>query len=92
MTEQEFTTKANAGEVKAVEQPKTETQSAPPPPQNIEDFLPYLMKLRYNIKSVSTAPTFKPRGFLEHFVTYDTGGVRRLYIYVNGSWRYTTLT
>lgn len=40
----------------------------------------------------TSAPTYIPKTFREQFVFYDTGGVRRLYVYVNGSWRYSTLT
>ena len=43
-------------------------------------------------KIFTSAPTYMPKTFSQQFVLYDTGGVRRLYVFVNGSWRYSVLT
>lgn len=44
--------------------------------------------------TVSSAPTFTPRNWIEGFVMYETGGTKRLYVYDfgNKAWRYATLT
>lgn len=45
-------------------------------------------------KTVSTAPTYTPKTFIDGFVMYSNGGTYRLYIYdfSNKAWRYATLT
>jgi len=43
-------------------------------------------------ESVSTVPTYIPKTFLEQFVLYDDDTNQRLYVYVNGAWKYATLT
>jgi hypothetical protein len=43
-------------------------------------------------KHLATAPTFTPRNFLEQIQFYDDGTDRRLYVFINGTWRYVTLT
>lgn len=48
--------------------------------------------LRTIRRPVSTAPTFIPKNFLEMFQIYENGATIRLYVYVNRTWRYTTLT
>lgn len=40
----------------------------------------------------TTAPTNVPKSFLDAIEFYDSGGVRRVYFYVNKVWRYVTLT
>lgn len=44
------------------------------------------------LQLVTAAPTGTPKTFWDSVKLYDTGGVRRLYLYVNGSWRYCVLT
>lgn len=59
----------------------------------LEDFLNVLLILRTTIKTVSSAPTYIPRHFLEQVVIYSSGGTKRLYVYVVGvGWSYTALT
>lgn len=43
-------------------------------------------------ESISTVPTYTPKSFLEQFVLYDDDTDQRLYVYVNGSWKYVNLS
>lgn len=43
-------------------------------------------------KHRTTAPTFSPRTFLDQVQLFDDGTNRRVYYYINGAWRYSTLT
>ena len=56
---------------------------------NVDDLL---LRLANPKKYVSSVPTYVPRNWEEMFVLYDDGANYRLYIYINGSWRYSTLT
>lgn len=59
----------------------------------LEDFLNVLLLLRTTIKTVSSAPTYVPRHFLEQVVLYSSGGVYRVYFYIVGiGWKYATLS
>jgi len=59
----------------------------------LEDFLNVLLLLRTTIKTVSSAPTYVPRHFLEQVVLYSSGGVYRVYFYIVGvGWKYTVLS
>jgi len=40
----------------------------------------------------SSVPTHKPKNREEQFYLYESGATIRLYIWVNGTWRYITLT
>ncbi len=43
-------------------------------------------------KHTSTAPTYNPKNFNEQIVLYEDGATIRLYLWVNGTWRYVALT
>lgn len=59
----------------------------------LEDFVNVLLLLRTTIKTVSSAPTYVPRHFLEQVVLYSSGGVYRVYFYIVGvGWKYTVLS
>ena len=60
--------------------------------QGISPYVKFLEAMRVTKKHRTTAPTFTPKNFYEQIQFYDTGGVRRLYLYINGSWRYVVLT
>lgn len=52
------------------------------------DFLKaYKLKQAYD-----SVPTYTPNNFFEQFYFYENGATRRLYININGTWRYSTLT
>lgn len=42
-------------------------------------------------QSISTIPTYTPKSFLEQFVLYDDATNQRLYVYMDGTWKYITL-
>lgn len=42
-------------------------------------------------ESVSTVPTYTPKSFLEQFKIYDDGTNQRLYVYLDGTWKYVNL-
>lgn len=44
------------------------------------------------IKHGSSAPTYNPTTFFEQFYLYESGSTYRLYVYLNGTWRYVDLT
>lgn len=41
---------------------------------------------------LTSAPTFNPVNFYEQIQFYDDGTNRRIYLYINNTWRYVTLT
>lgn len=50
-----------------------------------------ILELLRDIPIVNTAPSDPPK-FPIGFALYDSGSVRRFYIFFNGNWRYVTLT
>lgn len=38
--------------------------------------------------SVDSAPSYTPKTFSDQFVFYDDGTNIRLYVYINGNWKY----
>jgi hypothetical protein len=58
----------------------------------LEDFIPVLVQLLMPRPHLTTAPTFTPKTFVDAIQLYDDGAARRLYLYVNDTWRYCTLT
>lgn len=55
-------------------------------------FIAFLNPMRTRKRHITVAPTDTPKNFYDQIRYYDTGGVRRLYIYINGAWRYVVLT
>ena len=60
--------------------------------QGIAPYLSFLEGMRVLKKSVDTAPTFTPKNFFEQIQFYENGATYRIYIYLNGTWRYVALT
>lgn len=60
----------------------------------LSQYLIFLNAMKFKKTSLSTAPTFIPKNFYDQIQFYDSGGTRRIYIYVNDSagWRYVALT
>lgn len=58
----------------------------------IETYVSILQQFRTKKKHLTSAPTFTPKNFYDSIQFYDTGGVRRLYLYINNAWRYVVLT
>ena len=96
MEQQEFEEKMEKGEIKEVKEEELEKELAreerPRTDAVLDDYLPFLETLRRTKQHRTTAPTHTPKSFLEQIEFYDTGGVRRLYLYINGAWRYILLT
>ena len=59
---------------------------------DFEGFMPFLVALRAVKRPLSAAPTRTPKNLIEQFELYESGVTRRLYVYVNGTWRYVALT
>ena len=70
---------------------KTSEETDPSKP-TLETYLSVLQQFRTKKKHLVSAPTFTPKNFYDSIQFYDTGGVRRLYLYVNNAWRYVVLT
>ncbi|HKQ06118.1 MAG TPA: hypothetical protein VJ464_13365 [Blastocatellia bacterium] len=93
MTQSELEQAAQAGQIKTIISPVSTTDQ----PQDIgqpelNDFLPILYLLRAPRKHLTAAPTFIPKNFLEQIQFFDDGTNRRLYLYINKTWRYVALT
>ena len=48
--------------------------------------------LRATKRPTDTAPTATPQNFIQQFALYENGATIRLYVWVNGTWRYAGLT
>lgn len=44
------------------------------------------------LQTFSSAPTHVPKRLVDQIILYESGATRRLYVYVNGTWRYVALT
>ena len=91
---EEFNTKQNKGGVEVVKAPafeadKPQTQA----PKGIveQDFASIVLNLRTVRQPLATVPTFI-QNLLDQIQFYESGATRRLYIYMNGTWRYVALT
>lgn len=59
---------------------------------DIDEFIVVLKAMNSQKRHITTAPTNVPLNFWQQFEFYDSGGTRRLYVYINGTWRYVALT
>ncbi len=78
----------NAEFIKQPEQPETKQ----PEFDDFAKFVAVLDLLRRPKYHITAAPSFTPKSFLEQIQFYENGATRRIYFYINGSWRYATLT
>lgn len=96
MTHEEYAQHMRAGHVKAHPLAAlgigTDESPARSPGYSLDDFLPLLVSLLAPKSHLTAAPTFIPQNLLEAIQLYDDGAARRLYVYLDGTWRYTTLT
>lgn len=86
-----------AGEIEMVDntvppEVSSQTSAEDPTKPSLETYVAILQQLRTQKRHLTSAPTFVPKNFYESIQFYDTGGVRRLYLYVNKTWRYVVLT
>lgn len=58
----------------------------------LQDFIGILQVLKTPKQHLVVAPDFVPRTFVDQIQVYDDGTNRRIYIYVNKTWRYVNLT
>jgi hypothetical protein len=89
MTEAEFNQSQVDGKVQMLEKPSTPLPAKPSP---TDEYQPILEALRRPRRPLFTAPTFVPKNLTEMIQFYENGTTRRLYIYVNATWRYVALT
>ncbi len=94
MTKDEYKDAVGKGEVApAAPQPSASSPLDKSLSHTLDDFLPILLEIRSPKQHLAAAPTFVPRTFLEQIQLMDDGaGTERLYLYVNGTWRYVALT
>lgn len=88
---------SNGEQIEIVEDTSAKEDLPTPPEQvtfaqGIAPYLAFLEGMRVVKKSIDTAPTFTPKNFFEQIQFYDNAGTYRVYLYVNGDWRYVALT
>lgn len=57
-----------------------------------EDYINILNQIRVTKRHITVAPTITPKNFMEQIQLFDDGVDYRLYLFVNGTWRYVALT
>ena len=81
---------------KTVKADNTDNQSAiidNGKPQELDPMIFAIFGLLLRVKkAVTVAPTNVPRNFLEQIQFFDDGVDRKLYIYINGTWRVVAMT
>lgn len=97
MTEQDLKNAIKEGKVEEVKEEKTPVSTVPPiPPSSLPlelgQYLVILEGLKTVKRHLTAAPTFVPQNFADQIQLYDDGVDRRIYVYVNGTWRYAALT
>ena len=99
MAIEETKTKKQGEEIETVEIPEQESGLSPQGEKPLEDikkalspYVSFLEAMRTVKAHVDVAPTFTPKNFYEQIQFYDDGATRRIYIYINGDWRYVALT
>lgn len=55
-------------------------------------YIPLFKQMRSVKRPLSAAPTFTPQNFLEQIQFYKNGSTYRVYFYIEGSWKYSTLS
>jgi hypothetical protein len=90
MDEQSFQQAIEKGQVNFIE-PKSEAREELKP-NMLDEYTPIIETLRRPRRHLTIAPTFTPKSFIDQIQLYDDGTNRRVYLYVNGTWRYAALT
>lgn len=102
-TRDEINKKIKDGTIEVIEEQKNDETAllSPADLQNtqdnnlgfkIEDYIAILQILRAPAKFLTSAPTYTPKSFVESIQFFDDGVDFRLYLYINGTWRYVALT
>lgn len=99
MNQEDFNKKLQKGEVempKEQQLPREVVEALAKKPEEsrnpFADYAAIIEALRKVKPFRTSAPTNVPKSFIEAIEFYDTGGVRRVYFYINKTWRYVTLT
>lgn len=100
MTENEIKQAQKEGKVvevgvvtSAVQMPAGQVEAPQPEvATNIDNYLVLLESMLKPRRHITAAPTIIPRNFADQFQFYDDGVNRRIYLYINGTWRYAALT
>ena len=86
-------------EIETVAIPEPESSSQSNPEQHgktieeaLSPYIAFLEAMKTTKAHLDTAPTFTPKNFYEQIQFYDDGVNRRIYLYINGDWRYVALT
>lgn len=87
MTEAEY----QQADIKHIEPPAEPEKPAPLAP-DLETYLAVLEAMKRPKRHLTAAPTFIPQNLAEQIQFYDDGTNRRVYFYINKTWRYATLT
>jgi hypothetical protein len=91
MDEQTFEQALKVGQVHFIEPQKPEAKEELKP-NTLDEYTPIIETLRRPRRHLTSAPTFTPKSLLDQIQFFDDGTNRRVYIYVNGAWRYASLT
>lgn len=59
---------------------------------SLESLIPLVLQMQQLKQPLTSAPTFTPRNFFEQIQFVENGGIKRVYFYVNKTWRYSSLT
>lgn len=62
------------------------------PPNDLAPYLRFLKAVRTTKPYLTVAPTETPKNFFEQIQFYENGATIRLYVWINGTWRYVALT
>lgn len=92
---EKFEKETKTGKVEVLKPPLFEADQPQPKKEmsaTERDFDGIIVALRTIRQPIATVPTFIPKNFIEQIQFYESGATYRLYIYQNGTWRYTTLT
>lgn len=92
----ENTTKKNKKEEEIeIIEPEKSTQDSPSPDQNkndISQYITFLEAMKVTKRHLEFAPTLTPKNFYDQIQFLDDGVDVRLYLWINGTWRYVDLT
>jgi len=73
-------------------EPPAVPEKPTPPALDLETYLAVLEGMKRPKRHLTAAPTFTPQNLAEQIQFYDDGTNRRVYFYINKTWRYATLT
>lgn len=88
MEEKEFEEKLKNGEIEEVEseEPKTKPKEETITQPTLEDYIPFLEKLRQLKSYGDSVPTHTPKSFTEQIYFYISGATKRVYFWFNNTW------